>query len=313
MSNDLGLRALARIQAMEALPLAKDYRRKWLDGATLPDRAVADEWMREQSGAPAGAHSFQVRELDRQLQADLQQEDAWGCAVTHEDGDDEFMEPLADRRPAMHALRALVRTLAHDFGREWLYEGPYYVLCGSVPMLRPVTPSYDIRPRVEQHRGAFLSEPFATEIILYCRPQATTSDVTHAYQAMQRLTARALSVGPRERIRPVTNERTAELAVFGARIATGEFSTWHAAMIAYSAEHPGDTTFRSAKDHGRFRRDVRRAYQAVTGLDLLWTPKRNGTLPAVSARVYSDDFEIANIRIQPARRARATTEGAHDE
>jgi hypothetical protein len=48
--HDLALDALAAIQALDALPVAEDFREEWLAGKVFGDEGSAIEWMKSGAG-----------------------------------------------------------------------------------------------------------------------------------------------------------------------------------------------------------------------------------------------------------------------
>lgn len=289
MKRDLGLEALARIQALDAREPAERFRRAWLRSALLPGRDAAAAWIRDRLGASPEAATFSLffndpytvsREQWRKARYTWESVNADGESLAHHETREDC---------PMRALGLLVCRLAEAFGREWAEQGHLFVLTAEIPTLRPVV-FVGVRDTTGSLRRVcgLLSE----EIALFVRPQATTADVTTAYQLAQQRLYEVLSLAPRERIKPMTSERMRDLAVFGARIMFEEFPTWQDARARYEEEYPTDTTYRHSGGQGTFRRDVRAAYKRVTGMDLDFMPKRKGAIPTATIRLGEHEVTI---------------------
>ncbi len=254
MADDLGLSALAKIQALEASPRAVDFRREWLGGETLADSGAATGWLRDK------LHSDADRFIVSPYVADPV---SWSCYATDMRANN--VTPAEDS--SVWALGVAVRKLALAFGREWLEQGPAYMLADVVPTLEPVRTAYEGCGDVEGLPR--VSGPSSYQVVLTIRPQATIADVTSAYQA----SLNRLPMAPRERAKPMSSPRMAELAVIGARAYLLEFNSWQEARAVYNSENTMETAYVDGDKQGQFRRDVRLAYKRVTGLDLDWKPR----------------------------------------
>ena len=304
MKSDLGLEALARIQALDAEKPVSDFRRVWLDGNTLPGRDEALAWMREGLGAAPEAVAFDLDFADPyRVSKEQWSKPSWESKVHRLQGY-RWRSIDAEHRAAVHetpsdspmrALGLLVCMMAESFGREWAEQGHLFVLTGEIPTLRPVVA---VSLRSTKPRLRTLSGPLSEEIALFMRPQATTADVTVAYQAAQRRLYEVLDLAPRERIKPMQSQRMRDLAVFGARVLREEFPTWQDARAAFLAEYPDEPSYRDGSTQGTFRRDVRTAYKRVTGLELDFRPtKAKGTGPTAILQLGE---HVVTIPAQPA-------------
>lgn len=323
-ADDLGLEALAQIQALEARPAADAFRVRWLGGEPLPDGSAAHEWLKRQmiaelpdtgirdtdvlqSGPYIAAVKFGTRgQIESQRVAWYFR---WERNIRDSDtsagiaGVGISYEPVLDppEGTALHELGQLAADFSRDFGQEWLSQTVPFVLLGTVPVLQAVAVDSGGLSR-RKGTGPVLSSPMRSpEVLLRCRVQATNADVSGAYQTAQRRLLSGIGIGARERTRPVTSPRTRDLAVFGAHVALGEYASWGAAMLAYSKAYPDDETYTGPGDHGRFRRDVRRAYQTVTGFDLTWTPKQDGTPPVIFSDVRIGGELVGEYRSEPGQ------------
>lgn len=288
MADNLSLQALVRIQALDAREVVGEYRERWTGGAPLA-KHDATAWMRHELGA-SNAASFALR-FDNPLWPTWREWKASGCKwAACDDLGAEVSTYASAPHSAMHALARLVCGLGHAFGREWIDGGAMYVLSDVLPVLEAVSYVWVGSRQEGGLRNA--SGPLSGELVLLLRPQATLADVNDEYRRAQRKVA-----GPRARTRPIGEPRTRDLAVLGARVALGDFTSWPAAMDAYNAEHSDplggddnelDVHYRDPSDpvkQGLFRRDVRAAYRRVTGMDVDFRPGKGGGLPTCTTVV----------------------------
>lgn len=301
MADNLSLQALARIQALDARNVVAGYRLKWTGGVALEARA-AIAWMRDQLGAPAEAVRFEPR-FDNPLAPSLA---SWKASGADWLAYPETGEPVVCRTALSSAgrdLGELVCALGAAFRREWIGAGAMFVLTGALPVLDAVSFLYVQRRQEGGLRN--VSGPLSDELVLFVRPQATLADVTDEYQRAQRRVAELTATAPRERTKPIGSPRVRDLAVLGARIALGDFASWAAAMDCYNAEHGApvdlgdneqDVTYADEGTRGRFRRDVRAAYQRVTGLDIDFQPDRRGGLPVGVLRSAGETVRVPTAR-----------------
>lgn len=272
MSENLGLVALARIQALEARPCAEAFRAKWLAGRTL-DEAGAVDWLRRELGAECDHDHFGVH-------VDKEGNPAWRSG------------PAAGELGGLSSNRGIASDELAEASFGWVerygwasWDALLFALADIQPVIAAVECSW------RQSWGPFdgVAGPLNERIVLTCRPQATVADVTRAYQEAQR-GIRLEAMAPRERTKPMTSSRRVDLAVMGGRVCLGEFESWAAAMSAYNAEHANNTenvdaSYWAADQKGRFRRDVRDSFKQATGLDLDFQPDRRGLPPILSLEV----------------------------
>ena len=279
MPNDLGLEALAHIQALDARKRAHKFRNDWLEGRPMPSQECGVAWMREQLGAPQEAQLIGLN-FTETLDMSLARWKQGGCKWGAKSDSGRILGLFPTKRPsAMWELGVLVCILGEAFGREWINQGAAFVLANAVPVLSPVPDWWGVH-KVRTGGLRNVSGPVSDEIVLFIRPQATFADVTTAYRHAQERIWEAVRWAPRERVKPMTSERMRDLAILGGRVALHDFATWQDALDTYESEHPSETTYRD-RNIGRFRRDVRMAYERVTALELNFQPDRRGTAPEV--------------------------------
>lgn len=305
MTDNLGLEALVRIQALDARNAVDDFREERTLGGPL-DEADATSWMRAKLGAPSEAVMFGLH-LEHHLDPSRKRwRDQGGIWRASTGAGEEVGQYPTDKGSAMRELGSLVCAFGEAFGREWLADGALFVLADRLPRLKAAS---FLGKRNRQEGGLRnVSGPLSEELVLFVRPQATLADVTAEYQRAQRRLA-GLPPSVRERIKPIGSPRVRDLAVLGARIARGEFANWATAMACYNAEHSAETNadnneyddaYRKSKTDRtddpskirRFRKDVREAYLRVTGLSIDWQPARRGGLPEAVADIGGESVRI---------------------
>lgn len=222
--RDLALEALSQIQALDAEPVAAEFRERWLGGEVLP---------------------------------------AGHGGVWRDKADAKALRALGKAAESLRAVFGWTERQASD-----------YLLCGTPPNLELIKVLVGRREPGEPGNPA--ASLFTNTIILECRPTATKAEVAEAYEQMRRLFLTRAGVEPGERNRKTSAPRTRDLAVLGYRIWRGDFESWQDAYWAYELEHPEDAgEYRSSSGAvwtKTFRRDVRNAYERVTGLDLVFRP-----------------------------------------
>lgn len=299
--RDLGLEALAAIQAMEAEALANEYRVAWLEGQRLKSWSAAVKWIRSMAVAEAPSTlqlKFEVPRLPAITSADHsdpQRRRQWlnewldanpeasprilmhggpGYAMfdlLSEDGvliDRQYIRPGS----ALESLQGLCDKLSDLYG--WSrHQCQMFILLGTIPVLEPIR--VQIRTTRQVGSAARLAAgPNSTEIILTVRPQATQQSVANAYEAGRTEMLTGLFELPAGlRNKPITSTRTRDLAILSGRIVRGDFKTWDEARAAYMGEFP-EEEFTYAENMGRFRRDCKVAFLKVTGLKLDWQPQK---------------------------------------
>jgi hypothetical protein len=277
-SADLSLEALARIQALDAEPLAQAFRDKWLDGVTFTSEEEAIAWMQSVAG-PTRPNElvFRIRLSAQESRAEMER---W---IGKSPGDQGTMQrewaertldehrgalisdyKLAPVKPTIeyrevdsprgyeHAFWAEPGTALADLAELMaLLENKYrwdarqairYVLGGGEPVipLLAVSTRSELRLGAALDRGCHASSPYLSEIILRCRPQATKKQVAEAYDEARRTLLTDALIEPGERNRATTSERTRDLAVLAFRIHRGDFTDWHDAFTTYRAQTPQD-------------------------------------------------------------------------
>jgi hypothetical protein len=282
MTENLGLVALARIQALEVRPEAEEFRAKWLTGQALDaDDVVA--WLRRELGAGPDEDRFDV--LPREVgYLWCGFPSAFAGTAEGQVAYDVESEPLDD-------LASTALGWRERYG--WtLWSALAFALADVDPVILAVEARLS-RSLSTARYG--VSGPLSERITLVCRPQATRAEVATAYQEAQRHLLRSVTLAPRERTKPMTSPRRVDLAVVGGRIFLGEFGTWAEAMATYNIERPKEKAYREDQYHGRtqqsakgrFRRDVRDSFRQTTGLDLDFKPDRRGG-PATVSMGYKD-------------------------
>jgi hypothetical protein len=275
MADNLGLVALARIQALEARPRAGEFRKKWLAGRVLGEAGAVAWLLGEFNVAPADTEWFTV-EVTSTGYRWRSWTSARGVHPWDPQGGTEATNDLA--------------TLAVGWVQRYGWTSPAAVAFGLADVEPEIVAvKWDREHSVMPCPGApgnpsfEIIAPFNERIILTCRPQATLAEVARAYQEAQR-SLRLEAMVPRERTRPMTSPRRVDLAVIGGRICSGEFESWTAAWDAYGDEHEASTenpdpTYKEPHTKGRFRKDVRDSFKQTTGLDLDFQPNRQGGPP----------------------------------
>lgn len=290
MRQDLGLQALAEIQAREAQPIAQVFRNKWLDGGYFEDTEGADAWLRtliDGDQTTAGRVQLWYRPP---FAAD-------GRLWTSNGG-----SWSSDEHAVLRDLADTALALSSAFGWEWYEQTSDYVLANLTPCLQLVRA--DILD-LEYEGTAPLVSGSIPGIQLTIRPQATMADVTLAYREALGFLYGRRKLGPRERIRAMSSERTRDLAVIGGRIALGDFASWADALETYRKEHPTDSTYHrphEPPDKGLFRRDVRRSYAQATGQSLDFQPDRQKSKAATVSYTLrgTDPTQVLEFTNAPA-------------
>lgn len=200
----------------------------------------------------------------------------------------------AEPGTALADLAATVAVLAKTY--RWDSRDALRFVLGGV---KPVIPVMRVQVRQETRLGRAkdrtpAASPYLSEIVLRCRPQVTKKQVADAYDQARRSLLLETGIEPGERNRATTSERTRDLAVLAFRIHLGTFASWRAAFDAYALESPGDASEYQPKYGGpvrigTFRRDVRNAYERVTGWELVWRPDLRE--PGSGSSRYLDDEE----------------------
>ncbi len=246
---------------MEAADAACEFRNEWLDGEVLPDWPAATLWLRDQRPPEPEV----TGEVNKTLEP---------FYVLDEEGtpiDKMFVEGTS----VFGELTRVCERLAWAYAWTTI-EVQQFVLLGRTPELKSV--------RAEGTYTALLGvtptpgrSPWAAEIVLTCRPQATMDEVAACYQAKRRqMLEGALGEKLGARNRAITEERTRDLAVLGARVWHGEFSSLEGVFEAHLDKYPTEMSL-SMKT---FKRDLRWAFKRVTGYPLsLPRPKaKDGTV-----------------------------------
>jgi hypothetical protein len=143
-------------------------------------------------------------------------------------------------------------------------EAQQFVLIGRIPELKSV--------RAEGTYTAMLGtaltpgrSPWAATIVLTCRPQATKEEVADCYQAARsKMLEGALGERLGARNRALTEPRTRDLAVLGARVWHGEFASLEAVFEAHLEDYPTDINLPMKT----FKRDLKWSFKRVTGYAL---------------------------------------------
>lgn len=307
--RDLGLEALAALQAMEAEVDAQAFRDRWTSGRPFADWPTAVAWIRSQNPKPADVpqrlrFEFEVPRLSPISGEDhaapvsrRQWMDEWLAAnpdaipailgpegpgyeifdVIAEDGQ------LAERQyiapnSALKALQAVCTTLEERYGWQPA-QAQFYVLLGTVPVLASIRVSR--RTRMELGGDTHPAGAFSSEIILEIRPQTTQQAVGNAYEAAREEMLTGLFGLPTgQRNKPISSPRTRDLAILAGRIVRGDYATWEEARSDYIERCP-EEGLTYAEDMGRFRRDTRAAFLKITGVQLDWQPmkRKHSTMP----------------------------------
>lgn len=314
--RDLGLEALARIQAMEAEVLADEFREEWLEGERLESWSEAVTWIRSMAVAEAPSTlqpTFEVPRLPAITSADhsdpqrrRQWLDEWLDAnpetsprilmhegpqyavfeLLSEDGaliDRQYIQPES----ALESLQGLCEKLSDLYG--WSrHQGQMFILLGTIPVLEPIR----VQIRTTRQLGTasrLAAGPNSTEIVLTVRPQATQQSVANAYEAARTEMLTGIFELPAGlRNKPITSTRTRDLAILGGRIVRGDFKTWDEARASYMHEFP-EEEFHYAENMGRFRRDCKAAFLKVTGLKLDWQPQKRKRASVPIEVIEQDD------------------------
>jgi len=306
MADHLELEALARIQAEEARPETEAFRTRWLDGAAFTNWRQALSWSLEQLDAPGDVIRVSLHipsSLDTRYTLAV---GPTPLAVRHDmyewvgfDVGGNVCARYQPEKGAMRDLGGLTALLSLRY--RWPVSSTLrFVLCDEAPELEPVTAQKTHQyAQMPQNKGvpdnlglySYVTGPYSEEILLRCRPQATTSDVKAAYQEARRRLFDEPRITPLERIRPMTSPRVRDLAVLGGLIALGRFKTWGDAYRAYQAKHPEDRTYRKqpTPNAGLFRRDVKAAYLKATGCILDFKPVKEGGPAKVTRQIQLED------------------------
>jgi len=201
----------------------------------------------------------------------------------------------ADEGTALADLAATVAQLVKTY--RWDEQPALRFVMGGANQI--VIPAMRVQVRSELRIGATrdrtpAASPYLSEIVLRCRPQVTKKQVADAYDQARRSLLLESGIEPGERNRATTSARTRDLAILAFRIHLGTFASWRAAFDGYALESPGDASQYQPKYGGpvrigTFRRDVRNAYERVTGWELVWRP--NLREPGSDSSHYPDDEE----------------------
>jgi hypothetical protein len=201
----------------------------------------------------------------------------------------------ADERTALADLATTVQGLVKTY--RWDEQQAMRFVLGAANQI--AIPAMRVQVRSELRIGATrdrtpAASPYLSEIVLRCRPQVTKKQVADAYDQARRSLLLESGIEPGERNRATTSERTRDLAVLAFRIHLDTFASWRAAFDAYALESPGDASEYQPKYGGpvrigTFRRDVRNAYERVTGWELVWRPDLRE--PGSGGTHYPDDEE----------------------
>lgn len=247
--RDLALAALAEIQAMEAADAASKFRDTWMDGEMLPDWPTATLWLQSQR-PPEPEVTGETNETLRPFY------------VLGEDGtpiDKMFVEATS----LFGELGRVCDQLAHVYAWTTI-EVQQFVLIGRTPELKSVRAEGTCTTLL----GAALTpgrSPWAAEIVLTCRPQATKDEVADCYQAARsKMLEGVLGERPGARNRAITQPRTRDLAVLGARVWHGEFSSLEGVFEAHLEKHPAEKNLPMKT----FKRDLKWSFKRVTGYPL---------------------------------------------
>ena len=201
----------------------------------------------------------------------------------------------ADEGTALADLAASVEQLVKTY--RWDEQQAMRFVLGAENQI--AIPACSVQVRRERRRGAVrdrtpAASPYLSEIVLRCRPQVTKKQVADAYDQARRSLLLESGIEPGERNRGTTSARTRDLAILAFRIHLGTFASWRAAFDGYALESPSDASEYQPKYGGpvrigTFRRDVRNAYERVTGWELVWRPDLRE--PGSGSSGYPDDEE----------------------
>jgi len=244
---DLALAALAAIQAAEIEDAANEFRDVWMEGEVLPDWPTAVIWLRSQRppepevGKPFDLEVFYVLDED-------------GTPID---------KIFADSTSVFGDLDRVCRRSAESYAWSNI-ETQQFVLLGRIPELKAVRANTTYKVLL----GAVLTpgrSPWAAEVILTCRPQATKEEVAECYQAARiEMLEGALGRRLGARNRAITEPRTRDLAVLGARVWSGEFASLESVFEAHLEEYPTETNLPMKT----FKRDLKWSFMRVTGYPL---------------------------------------------
>lgn len=272
--TDLALDALAKIRALDAGPIAQEFRDGWLGGRTLLGDQQAFEWLQSVS-LPRPHRVVLTCPLDdlpsgfyRQSE---EQREEWATRLLHEKESAfassariETEEPTIRFKPrtevadearryvaglghkfwggadsALAALAAAVVRLVAKY--DWDEQAALrFVLMGDEPTIPLLT------ARISSKGVGYVGPPdpalsaHVAEITVRCRPQATMKQVAEAYDVARRKLLADFGHDAGERNRRTTSQRTHDLAILGFRAFMGEFDSWREAFDAYKEENPED-------------------------------------------------------------------------